>query len=142
MGGVPRVEIRENPGSLADVEHLKLIQAVITRMAGNSFLIKGWSVTLVAGLGAIAKTQNEAGVAWIAAGVVVVFAILDAFYLALERAYRDLYQRVAADSPDVKLWSLKVHVGYREVVKAFDSLAVILLHGAVFAGALIVGLKS
>ena len=28
--------------------HLEMIQAVITRMAGNSFLIKGWSVTLVA----------------------------------------------------------------------------------------------
>ena len=25
-----------------------MIQAVIARMAGNSFLIKGWSVTLVA----------------------------------------------------------------------------------------------
>ena len=132
----------ENPGSLADIEHLKLIQNVITRMAGNSFLIKGWSVTLVAGLGAVAKSQNEAGVAWIAAGVVVVFAILDAFYLALERAYRDLYRRVAADSPDVKPWSLEVHVGPRDVVKGFDSLAVSLLHGAVFAGALIVGLAS
>jgi len=28
-------------------KHLELIQGVITRMAGNSFLIRGWSVTLV-----------------------------------------------------------------------------------------------
>ncbi len=127
---------------MADLEHLKLIQAVITRMAGNSFLIKGWSVTIVAGLSAIAKAQTEAGVAWIAAGVVVVFAVLDAFYLALERAYRDLYQRVAADSPGIEPWTLKVHVGARDVIRGFDSLAVSLLHGAVFAGALIVALTS
>jgi len=31
-------------------KHLELIQAVITRMAGNSFLIRGWSVTLVSAL--------------------------------------------------------------------------------------------
>jgi hypothetical protein len=127
---------------VADLEHLKLIQAVITRLAGNSFLIKGWSVTIVAGLSAIAKAQNEAGVAWIAAGVVVVFAVLDAFYLALERAYRDLYQRVAADSPGIGPWTLKVQVGGREVLRGFNSLAVSLLHGAVFAGALIVALSS
>ena len=26
------------------VKHLELIQAIVTRMAGNSFLIKGWTV--------------------------------------------------------------------------------------------------
>jgi hypothetical protein len=31
-------------------KHLELIQAVISRMAGNSFLLKGWSVTLAAAL--------------------------------------------------------------------------------------------
>jgi hypothetical protein len=72
----------------------------------------------------------------------VVFASLDAFYLALERAYRGLYQRVAADSPGIEPWTLKVRVGPREVIKAFDSFAVSALHGAVFAGALIVALTS
>lgn len=35
--------------------HLEMIQAVITRMAGNSFARKGWAVTLVAGLFALYK---------------------------------------------------------------------------------------
>ena len=39
--------------------HLQMIQAVITRMAGNSFLIKGWSVTLVAALFALAAADTE-----------------------------------------------------------------------------------
>ncbi len=36
--------------ALSNEKHLEFLQAVITRMAGNSFLIKGWSVTLVAAL--------------------------------------------------------------------------------------------
>lgn len=34
----------------ARLEHLKMIQTVITRMAQNSFLLKGWSVTLVSAM--------------------------------------------------------------------------------------------
>ncbi len=28
------------------IKHLEFIQAAINRMAGNSFLLKGWTVTL------------------------------------------------------------------------------------------------
>jgi hypothetical protein len=31
-------------------KHLDLLQGVINRMAGNSFLLRGWSVTLVSAL--------------------------------------------------------------------------------------------
>ena len=41
------------------VAHLQMIQAVITRMAGNSFLIKGWSVMLVAALFALASANTN-----------------------------------------------------------------------------------
>ena len=41
------------------IAYLQMIQAVIARMAGNSFLIKGWSVTLVAALFALADCQHE-----------------------------------------------------------------------------------
>ena len=30
------------------IKHLEMIQGVINRMAGNSFALKGWSVTLIA----------------------------------------------------------------------------------------------
>lgn len=72
---------------MPDVEHLKLIQAVVGRLAGNSFLLKGWTVTLVAGLTAFAKADTNGNLAWIAVGVVVVFAFLDSYCLAQERAY-------------------------------------------------------
>ncbi len=34
----------------AIAKHLEFVQAVINRLAGNSFLLKGWSITLVSGL--------------------------------------------------------------------------------------------
>ena len=33
----------------AKIKHLELIQITIDRMAGNSFLLKGWAITVVAG---------------------------------------------------------------------------------------------
>ena len=32
------------------MKHLEMIQGVISRMANNSFMLKGWAVTLVAGI--------------------------------------------------------------------------------------------
>ena len=77
-----------------DVNHLTLIQSVITRLAGNSFLIKGWAVTLTSALSAFAAKDADRDIAWVGAGAAVVFAGLDAMYLASERAYRALYKDV------------------------------------------------
>ena len=78
--------------------YLGLIQGVINRMAGNSFLLKGWSVTLVAGLSAFAAKDAKPAFALIAAGVAILFALLDSYYLAWERAYRNLYNAQATAS--------------------------------------------
>ena len=32
------------------LKHLELVQGVVNRMSNNSFLLKGWAVTLVAGI--------------------------------------------------------------------------------------------
>jgi hypothetical protein len=128
---------------VADGEHLKLIETVVGRMAANSFLLKGWTVTLVAALGALAKADSDRSFAWIAVGVVVVFALLDTFYLALERSYRELYQKAAADSPDVKPWTLEAEtVGPTEVAKALGGFAVWPLYVEALAGAVAVGLST
>ena len=41
------------------MEYLKLIQDVITRMANNSFALKGWAITLVVGLFGISVVNNS-----------------------------------------------------------------------------------
>jgi hypothetical protein len=79
----------------AKLEHLKMIQDVIARMAGNSFLLKGWTVTLVAALFAFAAKDAERSLVIIAWIPLLVFAGLDAYYLLQERLFRRLYDQVA-----------------------------------------------
>jgi len=77
------------------VKHLELIQSVVTRMAGNSALFKGWSVTLSAALIGLAAAK-DARIQYALLGCFppILFAILDAFYLRQERLFRKLYDRV------------------------------------------------
>ena len=124
---------------MADLEHLKLIQAVTSRLAGNSFLLKGWAVTLVSGLAALAKVDGNDDVAWISCGVVAVFAVLDGYYLALERAYRKLYEQQAGANP-APGYSLRLpaDVSFLDALTALRSPAIWPLYGAAMAGAILV----
>lgn len=74
--------------------HLQLIQATITRLAGQSTTIKGWCVTLTSALLGLGATTSTALLPGLAVYAVLVFALLDGYYLALERAYRTLYDSV------------------------------------------------
>jgi hypothetical protein len=75
-------------------KHLDFIQAAINRMAGNLFLLKGWTITLIAALFALsAKDSNKAFLA-IAYFPTFVFWILDGYFLSQERRFRDLYNHV------------------------------------------------
>ena len=76
------------------VKHLEIIQSVIARMAANSFLCKGWSLTLVAGLFAIAAKECNASFAILAFFPGFSFWGLDAYYLRQERSFRRLYDAV------------------------------------------------
>ena len=80
-----------DPGSAAVQHHLTMMQGIITRMAENSRSCKLWCVTLVAAvLVLVARTEQPhyALLALLPAGM---FLILDTYYLALERAFRDSY---------------------------------------------------
>lgn len=78
------------------LKHLEFIQNVITRMNSNSFLIKGWSITLVSALFALAAKDANINYVLISYIVIPVFWFLDGFYISQERQYRDLYKEVAA----------------------------------------------
>jgi hypothetical protein len=70
-------------------KEIDLIQAIISRMASNSFMIKSWTVTLVAAT-LLLKGSDKIQV-WIAFIPIIAFWILDAYYLWQERMYRILY---------------------------------------------------
>ncbi len=82
------------------VEHLKMIQAVIARMAQTSFLVKGWSVTLVTAMLALSLRDSNRGFAVLALFPAIVFWGLDAYYLRQERLFRKLYDSVRGPSAD------------------------------------------
>lgn len=75
-------------------KHLELIQAIINRMAGNSFFLKGWAITLIAALFALSSKDTNHAYIFIAYFPVITFWILDGYFLSQERLFRDLYDHV------------------------------------------------
>ena len=78
------------------IEHLKMIQDVVRRMAYNSFLIKGWTVALLTGVFIFSdKTDiKDVHLVLVALGIVAIFWILDGYFLAQERIFRHLYNGI------------------------------------------------
>jgi hypothetical protein len=70
------------------IKEIDIIQSIINRMANNSFLIKGWTITLVVGS---LLLKSEPRMAWIAIIPIIGFWGLDAYFLRQERLYRKLY---------------------------------------------------
>lgn len=95
------------------VSHLGFIQGVITRMAQNSYLLKGWDVTLVAAVFALSLSLDSAILIGVALLPTLVFAFLDAYYLRLERLFRSLYKDVRENPQDIEAFSMDIE-GYEE----------------------------
>lgn len=70
---------------------LEMIQGVINRMASNSFALKGWAVTLVAGVFVLADKACDKTYFLVAYIPVFIFWLLDSYYLYQERLYRKLF---------------------------------------------------
>jgi hypothetical protein len=78
----------------AKLKHLEMIQLVISRMANNSFLLKGWSVTLTAAIFALAAKDADRSFFIVTLLPVIMFWGLDAYFLHQERLFRKLYDHV------------------------------------------------
>lgn len=77
--------------------HLGFIQGAINRMGGNSFLIKGWSVTLVVALFALSAKDTNKTYMLLALFSSFLFWWLDAYILRQEKLFRDLYEAVRTE---------------------------------------------
>lgn len=84
----------------AKIAHLEMIQAVIARMASNSFVVKGWSMTILSAVLALAVGSSNQTLVGIALLPIVCFWFLDAFFLRQERLYRKLYDEVRVKGPE------------------------------------------
>ena len=71
--------------------HLTIMQGVIGRMGENSNRCKFQCVILVGAALVFLTQADESSLTLIALIPVILFSVLDAYYLALERAFRDSY---------------------------------------------------
>jgi len=71
--------------------HLSIAQSVIQRMASNSASCKAWCITLVSAILVIVADKGKPHYALIAVVPTLLFLVLDTYYLALERCFRQSY---------------------------------------------------
>lgn len=90
------------------IKQLEMLQAVINRMASNSFVFKGWSVTIIAGLSAFATSDSNKKLLLVAFLATLLLWAVDAYYLSLERQYRLLYEKWAKQKPKEISLSMKL----------------------------------
>ena len=76
--------------------HLSLIQGIISRLASNSFMIKGWLVAILTGSLALSDkiATKIPCLPLLYFSLIILFWISDAYFLYLERKYREKYNKV------------------------------------------------
>ncbi|WP_034886225.1 hypothetical protein [Gillisia sp. JM1] len=75
-------------------KHLDYIHNTINRMSNNSFIIKGWTISIVSVLFIFSDNQINEKFLAIALLAVVVFWYLNGYFLQQERKFRALYDKV------------------------------------------------
>lgn len=117
------------------LKHLELIQNVINRMASNSFLLKGWSVTLISALFALAAKDSNLFFIYLAYFPCLAFWGLDGYFLWQERMYRKLYEVVSLKDPSSIDFSLNATEHQKEVdswLLTSFSATLRIFHGIIF----------
>lgn len=71
--------------------HLGILQNVIERMATNSTSAKSWCITIVSAILVVVADKSKPDYALIALIPAFLFMTLDAYYLAMERGFRNSY---------------------------------------------------
>lgn len=116
-------------------KHLEFLQLAINRMASNSFILKGWNITLIVGLFALTLKDLSLSYLYIAILPAMAFWGLDAYYLRQERLFRELYNSIRKSRrKDIDPYSFDTHSIKGDVkswIRTIFSPTVILLHGSV-----------
>ena len=79
------------------LKYLEFIQAAIARMSQNSFKLKGWTITLVSALSALGASGQDHRFVIVSYVAIPTFWILDGFFVATERRFREIYSVAVAD---------------------------------------------
>ncbi len=83
--------------------YLQILQAVIQRMASNSTSCKAWCITIVSAILVLIADKGKPELAWLAMLPAFLFLALDAYYLAMEKAFRSSYNSFVKKLHDDKI---------------------------------------
>ena len=122
-------------------KHLEFIQNIINRMSNNSFLLKGWNITVSTAVLALIVGIPRPLFVIIALFSSLSFWGLDAYYLRQERLFRCLYDDLqrgvtTKKSKKIELFSLSTSKYEAQVPSWFRTLwskSIFGLHGVVIA---------
>lgn len=98
-------------------EYLQMLQEPICRMSTISAIFKGFAATIVAGISAISYETTNVWILALSFLPVFAFAILDVYYLKLERKFRFLFEQVRLDKHGVD-FSMKLTSDPLEIISA------------------------
>lgn len=90
------------------LKHLEFIHNTINRMSTNSFIIKGWSITLTSALFALAAKDSDQKYVIITYFSILFFWFLNSFFLQFERQFRSLYNDVRAKTENLIDFSMDI----------------------------------
>lgn len=76
------------------IKHLEFIQNVISRQAKNSFLLKGWVITILAALFTFPPKDGSLKPIFTVYALIFIFWMHDSYYLRQEKLFRELYGHV------------------------------------------------
>jgi hypothetical protein len=123
------------------LKHLDMIEAVVNRMANNSFLLKGWSVTLVSALLALAAANSDRRFVFVAVLPLLMFWLLDAYFLRQERLFRKLYDKVRTLDASAIDFSMNTAPHAKETatwIGVMFSRTLLIFYGALAVGVIII----
>lgn len=75
-------------------KHLEFIQNAINRMANILFFVRGWTITLITALFILFVKDANTNYIFVVYFPVIIFWILDGYFLSQERLFRALYNHV------------------------------------------------
>jgi len=127
------------------IKHLEMIQAVITRMGGNLFLLKGWAITLIVALVAITVKDINIIYMLFAFCVLFVFWLLDGYFLSMERCFIDLYNDVRLKNEEEIDFSMNFNEykkGRNTWIKSMFSKTLLIFYGTLLVLMIVTSLMS
>jgi hypothetical protein len=120
-------------------KHLEFIQGIINRMGQNSFLIKGWTITLVSALFALSAKDSNLMFVIVAYFPAITFWILDGYFIYQEKLFRKLYDTVRmTETTDFSLNTKELDNGFSDWASAILSKTILLFYGSVMTTILII----